>query len=246
MPDSAAHRPPWSIDLTEMPDPLSGGKTTILIDEGVLRHLHAEHASQPFERPSWRDFLGLQMLERYDRWITAPSNDPTFPDEIAALLRGQMEEVLPCRVVLYDQVDTGGAYLHLTCEVVTRSGLIVVLRGTDRGYGLMTAFFAFEADREPPHRRGLEAARSRVALYAGHLLVEGRKRVVHPEPADEFPSQDPVGSRTNVRFITPRMWGFREVQIEGERFLEYKSPLPLPAPPAGPSSILKKPKPSTE
>jgi hypothetical protein len=61
-------------------------------------------------------------------------------------------------------------------------------------------------------------------------LIEGRRVFGLPSAGHEFPSDDPLGWRTNFRFDSLRVWDFREIELPDRDPLIVWGERPLPWP----------------
>jgi len=180
--------------------------------QGAIRHIVNEHLLDSVEGPLWVNWLD-----------SSTDLDDALSDRLDAEIERSFQHRL---LVEYDQHDSAGCFLHRTWELITRSGLVVVVRHADDGeLDLMTAFFPYEAYIEKPHRRWLAAVRSRIKLYTARLpLGLARHLIIPPSPDQSFVSQDPPGQRRNVRFLCLDRWGFRPVEWRSELLPVWRTP----------------------
>jgi hypothetical protein len=180
----------------------------ISLGSGAIRHVIDKHVNDPLERPMWLAFLGdtTDLAGRLEPEIEKSRKRPLY--------------------VEYDQCDEAGAFLHKTWELVTRPGIVVVVRHSSATSGdVVTAFFPYETYSERPNRRWLAAVRSRIQLYANTFTHgQAQRFIVPPSPDDVFPSTDPVGERRNVCFVSEGRWGFHDIDWEGEPLRVWKAP----------------------
>jgi hypothetical protein len=176
--------------------------------EGAVHHIREKHINDRSEGRLWAEEFG------------------SMADLVAVLTPEITRSLERPLYVEYDQHDERGHFLHKTRELVTRVGILVVLRLTEHNIGdVVTAFFPRETYLERRQRRWLAALRSRIDLYAV-IATHGQAeiRVVPPAPEDVFPSRDPAGDRRNVRFVSEARWGFRSVVIHDELWCIWRCP----------------------
>jgi hypothetical protein len=211
----------------DLPEPLG----QVRVAESALRHIFNEHMIHSLEY--WESLLSTLLLRRLDQ-CRSGADAERFPvlDEVAAVLGHAVRQGLERPLFLgYDQLDPQRVVLHRTFEVVTASGHVFVIRVLNGNAELKTAFLPDAARTERPARRWIGSVRSRVELYAVPLLVDGRRFLGLPPAGHEVESVDPPGWRTNFRFESPRVWGFREFTPPGrEEPLIVWSGRPLPWP----------------
>ena len=181
------------------------------ISAGTVRHIQP-HIDDPRERSLWVEFLG---------------SPPDIPPTLESASLGSLGRPL---YVEYDQHDKRGVFLYTTRELVTRSGLSIVVRLIDEHSGnVVTAFFPYATIAARPRRRWLATLRSRVELYASCVTYGLAQAVfIPPSPEVAFPSTEPPGTRRNVRFVNDERWGIRTVEIEGVNERVFGTPPPWP------------------
>jgi hypothetical protein len=234
----------WST-VWNLPAPV--GK--VLVTEATVRHIFNEHMTG--DEP-WDSVLPAPLLERLRNcWSASPAERGAVLDEVAALVAQAIQwgAARPL-FVSYEQRDEGRAFLHSTSEVIAPDGFVAVIRRSGTLTELKTAFFPDAVRSERPSRRWLAAVKSRVELYAVRWLVGGREVFGLPGPTDDIGSVDPPGTRVNIAFDNPKVWGFREVLFPDQAsplMVWGGHPLPWPEKPAvgGPAPTvpkLKKPR----
>jgi hypothetical protein len=223
--------PSWFTTWDELPDPTSNSPFPVRLTEDALVHIVRQHLLAEGEGELWRELLGPEITDRLAQWVANRRPDPSLCEEFAAKLKPQVTDGLgrPCCNECR-QKNPNGDELHATREVVTRSGMVMVIRLLPDSNVLWTAYFPRATWSERPQRRWLAAIRSRVMVYTNIVTIDGKPLVVHPDPGDQFDTDDPPGYRTDLRFVTKEKWGFRQVEIEGEILWVWKSPAPWPVP----------------
>ena len=185
--------------MASSPEDLTSGILHTLAD---LRHIQNKHVRCPEEGKLWSESLGGR----------------TDCDALRIFLAPEIEISLAKPMYLeYDQFEEMGSFQHHSRELMTRSGLVVVLRLVEDCYWLKTAFFPHDTFDEKPHRRYLAAIRSRIKLYAvWETFDQARRSIVIPTASHEVTPKGQVVKRRNIRFHSERSWGFRPEVIEGE------------------------------
>lgn len=236
----------WSA-VWNLPAPLGQARVT----ESAIRHIFNEHMGNPWEH--WESLLSAPLLERLQQCWGCPDTE-RFPvlAEVGALLEGGIRRGVERPLfVTYAQLDEPRAMLHGTCEIVTPSGPVFVMRIGSGRTELKTAFLPGESQSERPGRRWLGAVRSRVEQYCVPWQIDGRIEYELPSTTHEVFSEDPLGWRTNFRFESHRVWDFRAFTPPGQEeplIVWGTHPLPWPdgqatgGTPAG-GAVLKKRKP---
>ena len=184
---------------------------TFRISPEAASHIEKNHVHNMVEGPLWVDLLGSR--------------------DLVAVLEHEIQHSFQRSLfVEYDKYDSHGIFLHKIREIVTRSGIVVIIRLTDDSSGdLMNAFFPHGAFDVPPNRRWLAACMSRIYTYTRPMgLGPAQTVLVLLSPDDILPSTNPPGDLRNIRFNNETSWGFSAISIEGVTKAIYPCPLPWP------------------
>ncbi len=194
----------WSA-VWDLPAPVG----RVLVTESALRHCFNRHTLNSWE--PWNEFLGGSLSPQFHGcWNEPSAARRLILDEIAALMGESVRRAIERPLFLSHEQH---ALLYLTYEIITRSGLLVVIRQRGGQAELKTAFFPYAACSERPSRRWKGTVRSRVELYAVLRSVDGKPEWSLPTAAHEVPLGDPHGFRRNIKFESLHVWDFREVVL---------------------------------